>query len=50
VPLYIVRGLYPTAVLYVVFFGLCIVGLRAWRREFASQQGLAESGAAEASA
>jgi nicotinamide mononucleotide transporter len=33
IPLYVVRGLYPTAVLYALFLALCIVGLRAWRRE-----------------
>lgn len=33
VPLYVVRGLYPTAGLYGVFLCLCIVGLRAWQRE-----------------
>ncbi|MBL8955242.1 MAG: nicotinamide mononucleotide transporter [Myxococcaceae bacterium] len=33
VPLYLSRGLYPTAALYVVFFMLCIKGLRDWSRE-----------------
>jgi nicotinamide mononucleotide transporter len=33
IPLYVVRGLYPTAVLYALFLALCIVGLRAWQRE-----------------
>lgn len=32
VPLYIARGMRLTAVLYAVFFLLCVVGLRAWRR------------------
>lgn len=36
VPLYVVRRLYPTAALYVAFFCLCIVGLRAWRRDLAA--------------
>ncbi len=31
VPLYVSRGLYPTAVLYAVFLCLCISGLLAWR-------------------
>jgi len=30
VPLYASQGLYPTAVLYVVFAVVCIVGLRTW--------------------
>ncbi len=33
IPLYIARGLYPTAALYAVFLGLCILGLRTWQRE-----------------
>jgi nicotinamide mononucleotide transporter len=32
VPLYLIRGLYPTAALYALFLGLCVVGLRAWAR------------------
>lgn len=35
IPLYAVRGLYPTAVLYAVFLVLCVVGLRSWSRELA---------------
>lgn len=30
VPLYVSRGLYPTAVLYAAFGVMCIVGLRTW--------------------
>jgi nicotinamide mononucleotide transporter len=30
VPLYIARGLYPTALLYALFLALCVVGLRRW--------------------
>ena len=30
VPLYIARGLYPTALLYTLFLAICIVGLRRW--------------------
>lgn len=32
VPLYVSRGLYPTAALYAVFLALCLAGLRAWTR------------------
>lgn len=31
--LFAVRGLYPTAVLYAVFVGLAVTGLRLWRKE-----------------
>ncbi len=31
VPLYASQGLYLTAVIYVVFLGLCVNGLRLWR-------------------
>jgi nicotinamide mononucleotide transporter len=36
VPLYVSRGLYPTAGVYVIFGALCVVGLRGWRRALAS--------------
>ena len=32
VPLYVVRELYPTAVLYTLFLAICLVGLRNWLR------------------
>ena len=32
VPLYISRGLYPTAGLYVIFGALCVMGLAEWSR------------------
>lgn len=35
VPLYISKGLNLTAVLYVGFFGLCVMGWLTWRREIA---------------
>ena len=38
VPLYLSRGLYPTAGLYVVFGGLCIMGLRDWTATMRSDQ------------
>lgn len=37
VPLYLSRGLYPTALVYVGFGALCVVGLRAWTRELAAR-------------
>lgn len=33
--LYAVRDLYLTAVLYAMFFGLCVAGYRAWRHSLA---------------
>jgi nicotinamide mononucleotide transporter len=36
VPLYLSRGLYPTALVYVGFGVLCVVGLRHWQRELAA--------------
>jgi nicotinamide mononucleotide transporter len=32
IPLYLYKQLWPTAVLYAVFLGLCIIGLQKWRR------------------
>lgn len=31
IPLYLSRGLNLTAIVYVLFLGLCVVGLRSWR-------------------
>ena len=33
VPLYFSRGLNLTAVVYMLFLVMCVVGLRAWSRE-----------------
>jgi nicotinamide mononucleotide transporter len=41
VPLYVNRGLYPTAVLYAAFLGLCVMGLREWQRLLEAQRALA---------
>lgn len=38
VPLYFVKVLYLTGIVYVIFFALCLFGLRAWRRELAGVQ------------
>ncbi|HEU4994855.1 MAG TPA: nicotinamide riboside transporter PnuC [Gemmatimonadaceae bacterium] len=32
VPMYVYKGLYPTAALYAVFLGLAVMGLVEWRR------------------
>jgi nicotinamide mononucleotide transporter len=32
--LYVSRGLFLTAVLYATFGGLCLAGLRTWRKRF----------------
>jgi nicotinamide mononucleotide transporter len=37
VPLYVSRQLYPTAVVYVLFSWLCILGLQGWQRSLAAQ-------------
>jgi nicotinamide mononucleotide transporter len=39
VPLYVSRDLNLTAVIYLLFLGLCLAGLRAWRRA-AHQEGI----------
>jgi nicotinamide mononucleotide transporter len=46
VPLYWSRALYPTALLYVVFGALCVVGLRRWGLELAEREAAAAEKAA----
>lgn len=38
VPMFITRGLYPTAALYAIFLGLAALGYRDWRRSWRSRQ------------
>jgi len=40
VPLYVARHLYPTALLYALFLGLCALGLREWARLLREQPAL----------
>ena len=36
IPLYFVKVLYLTGIVYVLFLSMCLLGLRAWRREIAT--------------
>lgn len=38
IPLYQAKGLTLTAIIYVVFLGLCFVGVRDWRRQLRAQR------------
>jgi nicotinamide mononucleotide transporter len=38
VPLYVSRGLYPTALLYAIFLALCVRGLQQWSRGLHAQE------------
>lgn len=37
IPMYISRGLNRTAIIYVLFLGLCVAGWRSWRRSLAPE-------------
>lgn len=39
VPLYLSRGLYPTALLYAIFCAMCFQGLREWRTALSDLEG-----------
>lgn len=41
IPLYLYKGLWVTSLLYVVFLGLCVAGLRAWQQDLAGRPALA---------
>ncbi len=41
VPVYVYKGLYPTAALYAVFLGLAVMGLVEWRRSLERDHGTA---------
>jgi nicotinamide mononucleotide transporter len=43
VALYIYKGLYLTAVLYVIFFALCVLGLVRWQKLLAAPEARAEA-------
>jgi nicotinamide mononucleotide transporter len=43
IPLYFVKVLYLTGIVYVIFLALCLVGLRAWHRELSTRIGPAEA-------
>lgn len=38
IALYASKGLWLTSVLYAVFLGMCVIGLRQWRRSITTQQ------------
>lgn len=44
VPLYFVKVLYLTGIVYVLFVGLCLLGLRAWRTELAARHAVDQAG------
>ena len=46
IPLYASKALYLTAIIYVLFLGLCVVGLRSWRRDLDHQTPLPARAAA----
>ncbi|MFJ3928149.1 nicotinamide riboside transporter PnuC [Streptomyces sp. NPDC090022] len=46
IPLYVSKGLLLTALLYVGFLALCVVGLRSWRRDLAAPRTAPALGAA----
>jgi len=46
VPLYFVKALYLTGIVYVLFSTMCLMGLRAWRRQLAAAPAALPAGVA----
>jgi nicotinamide mononucleotide transporter len=46
VPLYVYKGLHPTAALYAFYMALCVLGLKDWSRELAAAPDLERAGGA----
>ena len=50
VPLYFTKVLYLTGIVYVLFLSMCLLGLRAWRREIAANAAIGATPALVATA
>ena len=44
IPLYFIKVLYLTGIVYVLFISLCLLGLRAWRAELAGRRTAVDGG------
>lgn len=38
IPVYVVKELYPTSIMYAIFLGLCIMGLISWWKSYQQEQ------------